>query len=231
MEDTIGRRGILRAAGAALALTVALSLAPRALMADGPTPLTPGSLAAILPLPIGKKLTAFSKNAIGGTAQAQVAVKVCQGQITEEMTNLYLRVKIDPGPCDEGFSKQVLNGYLIASSNVIRRRPDLRGSFDGQWRLVDLNGNTLAAGDWSGTVGAGSHREPGAKDCEHCSDPEHYEGKLDGKVLVQGPYAGALIRATFAGTGPLQPNTAQRISFEGVVISECIPATAAGIVP
>jgi hypothetical protein len=231
MENTIGRRSILRAAGAALAMTVALSLAPRALLAAGPTPPTVDSLAAVLPLPIGKKLTAFSKNGNGATAQTQVAVKVCQGQITEEMTNLYLRAKIDPGPCDEGFSKAVLNGYLIATSNVIRRRPDLRGAFDGQWRLVDASGSVLALGDWSGTVGVGSHRSPGAKDCEHCSDPEHYEGKLDGKVVVHGPYAGSLIRATFAGTGPLQPNTAQRISFEGVVISECIPASMVPVNP
>jgi hypothetical protein len=231
METTIRRRGFLRGAGAALALTMAVAVAPGALFADGAHALATSSVEPSLLLPIGRKLTAFSKNAAGETGQAQVALKICQGQITEEMNNLALRVKIEPGPCDEGFSKAVLNGYRVATSKEIRRRPDLRGSFDGQWRLISAAGALLAAGDWSGTVGVGTHREPGTKDCEDCSEPRHYEGKLDGKVAVQGPYYGALIRATFAGTGPLQPNTPQRISFEGVVISECVPATAAALTP
>ena len=58
-----------------------------------------------------------------------------------------------------------------------------------------------------------------------------------GRVLVPGPYTGAQIRASLAGAsakagtnvpapGGLQPATGQKISIEGVVVSECLPLTA-----
>ena len=114
---------------------------------------------------------------------------------------------------DTGFSKAVLNGYLVAYNNVLRRRSDRRGCWDGRWRLLAANGTLLAAGDWSGTVGVNSNRLPGAASLASCADPYRYEGKLDGKVYVSGPYAGAQICATLTGTGPMQPNTPQKISL------------------
>jgi hypothetical protein len=218
MMNGTGIRNSLRLAGAAVALTLAVSAAPQAVFADGPiaTHLT------IAPLPIGKKLTAFSKNAYpGATGPAQVSVKNCLGQITQEFDNLYMRVRVTPGPCDEGFSKSVLNGYLISYTDVTRRLPDLRGHFEGNWRLIRPDGFVLANGTWRGTVGVGTHRAPGTDGCEDCKEPLHYEGEMTGRVLVPGSYYGASIRATLAGTGPMQPWTAQRISIEGVVVSNC----------
>src|ERR1051325_7462840 len=130
---------------AAIALTVALSSASPAVLAADPVSPNP----AVIYLPIGKKLTAFSKNAEGATVQAYGTPKVCHGQVTQEMNNLYLRVKVVPGPCDEEFSRAVLNGYLIAYTNVTRRLPDLRGYFDGRWRLIRADGFVLADGVWS----------------------------------------------------------------------------------
>ena len=86
-----------------------------------------------------------------------------------------------------------------------------------------IAGVALAQGDLSGMVGCGSHRAPGTAPFEDCHEPEHYEGKIAGHVVLQGPYSGADICATLAGTGPLQPNTPQLMSIEGVMFSRCLP--------
>src|SRR5713226_1602704 len=102
----------LRIAGAALALTLALSLIPLRVFAQ-PLAVNPDSVGTIpnpipTPLPIGEKLTAFSKDAYGESLQAQVILRQCSGQITEEIVGLPLRMKLLPHLCDEGFSRAVL---------------------------------------------------------------------------------------------------------------------------
>jgi len=120
-----------------------------------------------------------------------------------------------------------LNGYVIGSVDIVRRRDDLRGFFSGRWQLLSSSGAVLAAGEMDGTVGCGTHRPPGTAPCEECHDPLHYEGRLTGTVLVQGPLQRAQICATLAGAGSLQPNAPQRMSIEGIVISRCVPITLA----
>jgi hypothetical protein len=212
----------LRLAGAAFALAMALTPLPRAAAAPAPAVGPAPSLPIILPLPTGKKVTAFSKYAIGAADQGQVVTKICSGQLTEEISNLYVKFQVAPWQCDEGFSKSTLNGTLQCWVNIIRRKADLRGCFSGRWRLLSSTGAVLADGTMEGTVGCGSHRPPGTPGFENCSEPKHFEGKMTGRVLV-GAYQGAEICATLAGTGPLQPATPQMMSVEGVVISACIP--------
>jgi hypothetical protein len=219
-------RNPLRLAGAALALTLAVLTVPVRVSASdalavAPTPGIVAQPLPIPPIPIGKKLTAFSKDARGETAQAQVLTTQCSGQLVEEISNLPVKVLLRPGPCDEGFSKDVLNGTLLCSVNITRRKIDLRGCFSGRWTLLSASGAALAQGAMNGTVGCGTHRSPGTPPCEECHEPKHYEGFMTGQVLI-GPYKGAEICATLAGTGPLQPSTPQQMSIEGVVISNCI---------
>jgi hypothetical protein len=170
-----------------------------------------------------KKLTIFSKNAEGSTDAAQLGHMDCQGQVSETFCCLALEMGLSPGPCEDPSAAvtQQLKGRLHATLEVIRDRKNLRGCFTGNWQLLD--GNTvLAAGELSGTVGAGTHRSPAVPhDCEPCSVPDHYEGKLTGQVLLPGEFLGAEICATLAGTGPLEPSTRQLMAIEGVLISCC----------
>lgn len=218
-----------RLAGAAIALSLAssvislLAFAP-AVKADTPVA-APAAQPALPPiaLPVGKQLIALSKNARGEAGPAQVVVKVCHGQLTDEINSLFVKFAlVSHPPCDEGFSKDVLNGTLECFLTVIRRRNDLRGCFSGRWRLLSASGSVLAAGDMEGTVGSGTHRNPGTAPCEECKDPRHYEGRMNGQVM-QGHFQGAQICATLAGTGPLQPALPQQMSIEGVIIAACIP--------
>jgi hypothetical protein len=225
-----GGRHSLRLA-AALALTMALSTIPLRALAQGSPTVAPNPGVVVPPIPIlppGNLITAFSKDAIGETPQARIDFKICHNQITEEITGLSFRLKLTPGPCDESFSRAVLNGLLVGTVDIVRRHDDLRGCFTGKWQLLSSSGAVLAAGEMDGTVGCGSHRPPGTAPCEECHDPMHYEGRLTGTVLLQGAYQQGQICATLAGTGPLQPNTVQRMSIEGIVISRCVPTTPAG---
>ena len=215
------RRDPLRIAGAALALTLALSMLPLRAFAADAVAVNPVAVTVPPLIPIGDRVTAFSKDAVGQTAQAQVITRACQGQISEQINHLAFRMKISPGPCDEGFSREVLNGYLIGTVDIVRRKSDLRGCFAGTWQIISPSGVLLAQGDLSGTVGCGSHRAPGTAPLEDCHEPKHFEGKFAGHVVLQGPYNGADICATLAGTGPLQPNTTQLMSIEGVMFSRC----------
>jgi hypothetical protein len=214
-------------AGAALALTLVLSLPVRVLAdevhAEIPT-LHPGVLQTPVPpfVPPGKKLVGLSKDAFGAAGQGQVAVKVCHNQVTEEINGLTVTFKLLPGPCDEECSKTDLNGILVCTVNVLRRKPDLRGCFSGRWYLTLPNGGILAFGTLDGTVGCGTHRGPGTAPCEECHEPKHFEGRLEGRVL-RGKCEGATLCATLAGTGPLQPSTAQQMTIEGIVITNCAP--------
>jgi hypothetical protein len=214
----------LRLIGAALILTMALAAVPLRAFADGTTALTPVALEppviAAPVLPVGKNLVAFSKNAVGQSAQAQVVTKICHNLVTQEMTNLYVKYQITSGPCDEACSRDELNGTLVCYLNITRRMTDLRGCFSGQWQLLAPSGAVLAAGGMEGTLGCGTHRPPGGGPCEECKEPRHYEGKMTGKVLL-GKCQGAEICATLAGTGPLQPQTPQLMSIEGVAIDAC----------
>jgi hypothetical protein len=167
-----------------------------------------------------RKLTAFSKDAVGRTNDVK-PTETCKYPPTDEICFLLFEMRFTPGLCDEGFSQQQLNGILHGNVTVIRLRDGLRGCFAGQWRLLDGHGAVLAAGELSGTVGAGTHRPPGADPCEHCSIPPHYEGRLTGQVMVRGEFEGAEVCATLAGTGPLEGATDQRMSIEGVLISPC----------
>jgi hypothetical protein len=208
----------------AFALTMALSsVALRAAAAPAPSVAPAPDLPIVLQLPTGKKLTAFSKYAIGAADHAPIVTKVCGGQVTEEISNLYVKFQVAPWQCDEGFSKDRLNGTMQCWVNIIRRKADLRGCFSGRWRLLSSTGLAIAEGTMEGTVGCGSHRPPGTPGLENCSEPKHFEGKMTGRVLLTGAYQGAEICATLAGTGPLQPATPQQMSLEGVVISACVP--------
>jgi hypothetical protein len=220
-----GTRDSVRIA-AALALTMALSTVPLRAFAQGPPTVAPNPGVVVPPIPIlppGNLITAFSKDAIGETPQARIDFKVCHNQITEEISGLSFRLTITPGPCDESFSRALLNGTLVCTVDIVRRRDDLRGCFSGKWQLLSSSGALLAAGEMDGTVGCGTHRPPGTAPCEECHDPMHYEGRLTGTVLLQGAYQQGQICATLAGTGPLQPSTVQRMSIEGIVISRCVP--------
>jgi hypothetical protein len=216
-----GRREPLRIAGAALALTLALSTLPLRAFAGPTVAINPVGVTVPPLVPIGDRITAFSKDAVGETSQAQVIVRTCQNEISEQINHLAFRMKISPGPCDEGFSREVLNGYLIGSVDIVRRKSDLRGCFAGTWQIISFSNVLLAQGDLSGTVGCGTHRAPGTAPFEDCHEPRHYEGKFAGHVVMQGPYYGADICATLAGTGPLQPNTQQLMSIEGAMFSRC----------
>jgi hypothetical protein len=167
-----------------------------------------------------RKLTAFSKDVVGRTNDVR-PTETCKNPPTDEICFLLVEARLEPGPCDDGFSKQQLNGILHANVTVIRLRDGLRGCFEGQWRLLDDQGAVLAAGELSGTVGAGTHRPPGADPCEHCSIPPHYEALLTGQVMVRGEFEGAELCATLAGTGPLEGGREQRMSIEGVLVSPC----------
>lgn len=224
-----GTRDRLRI-GAALALTMALSTIPVHAFAQGNPTVAPNPV-VVPPIPVlppGNLITAFSKDAIGETPQAPINFKICHNQITEEISGLSFRLNLTPGPCDESFSRAVLNGTLVCTVDIVRRQADLRGCFSGKWQILSSSGAVLAAGEMDGTVGCGTHRSPGATPCEECHDPMHYEGKLSGTVLLQGAYQQAQICATLAGTGPLQPNAPQRMSIEGVVISRCVPNSPLG---
>ncbi len=227
-----GSRDPLRLAGAALALMLALSALPSRAFADpavAPNPLPGSVLQPPVPvLPPGNQITAFSKDAVGETPQAPISYKICHNQITDEITGLTFRLKLTPGPCDETYSRALLNGSLVCSVDVIRRHADLRGCFSGKWQILSLSGAVLAQGQMDGTVGSGSHRPPGTAPCEECHDPMHYEGRLVGTVLMQGPLQQGQICATLAGTGPLQGSMPQRMSIEGVIISRCLPTAAGG---
>jgi hypothetical protein len=170
-----------------------------------------------------KKLTIFSKNAEGRTGAAQVSHMECQGQASERFCCLVLEMKLAAGPCEDPNSKitSQLNGELHGTVEVIRDHRNARGCFAGNWQLIQ--GQTvLAAGEVSGTVGAGTHRVPGVPhDCERCSVPDHYEGRMTGQVLIPGEFLGAEICATLAGTGPLAPTHPQRMAIEGVLVSCC----------
>jgi hypothetical protein len=174
-----------------------------------------------------KKLAILSWQVEGDAARAQVAIKECEDQKTEEFCCLTLaNMSLRPGPCADG-SLGHLAGRFGGTVEVLRRQDNSRGCFSGRWQLVaDAPPSTppavLAAGELSGTVGCGTHRTPVThQDCERCAVPEHYEGKLTGQVLVAGPLFGSEICATLAGLGPLMPDHRQRIVIEGVVIQCC----------
>src|SRR5438876_3826575 len=141
-----GRRDPLRIAGAALALTLALSTLPLRSLAADPVAISPSAVGVTIPplIPVGDRITAFSKDAVGETSQAQVITRTCQNQISEQINHLSFRMKLSPGPCDEGFSREVLNGYLIGSVDIIRRKSDLRGCFAGTWQIISFSNVLLA---------------------------------------------------------------------------------------
>ena len=94
-----GRRDPLRIAGAALALTLALSTLPLRSLAADPVAISPSAVGVTIPplIPVGDRITAFSKDAVGETSQAQVITRTCQNQISEQINHLSFRMKLSPG--------------------------------------------------------------------------------------------------------------------------------------
>jgi hypothetical protein len=201
----------------AIALILVSVLLQAYVSAAAPRRATPGAQAPAPAPPCGRKLTALSKSARGRADQGEITT-ICSNPATEQICNLRIKFDLQAGKCDEARS---LTGTLFADVTVVRRRSDARGCFTGQWQLIGQRGAVIAAGDLSGTVGAGTHRQPATSDCEPCSVPRHYEGKLTGQVLGADQNEHAEICATIAGNGPLQPRTDQQIAIEGVVITPC----------
>jgi hypothetical protein len=108
-----------------------------------------------------KKLTIFSKNAEGQTGTGQTGQMICQDQVSDTFCCLTLDMGISPGPCEDPSSAitRQLNGTLHAIVEVIRDQKNRRGCFSGNWQLSGRSG-VVAAGELSGTVGAGTHRSP-----------------------------------------------------------------------
>lgn len=176
-------------------------------------------------------------NLVGEGAEFRSPLTNSSGSCGEDPHNL---VRCDEAP--------ELRGHLIARVDVRTQRHTsckARGSWDGDFRIVDPLGTVLAGGDLVATMGMGTHRESCegescGKKCETCHDAQVInhafdwqigsEGTLKGTV-VAGRYAGCTLTASFQGDftangdsrGPQAPKEAWKYcgTLEGVLECRC----------
>lgn len=190
-------------------------------------------------LPFCEFGTTGCNNLVGNDANFRGALTASNGRCGEDPLNLV--------PCDEAPD---FIGTLVATVDVRTQRHTpckARGSWDGDFRILDALGLPFATGDLVATMGMGTHRpachgSTCSKTCETCHDAQRNdvdfswrigsEGTLKGRVQ-SGRYAGCSFTASFQGDftangdsrGPQTPNPSWKYcgTFEGVLECPCPP--------
>lgn len=153
------------------------------------------------------------------------------------------------GRCDEAPS---LDGTIVIEGEFTFRRQGpciLRGCWSGDFKLITLDGATVASGTARGTLGTGTHRAAGAlcldaclPDCERCyavafvpfgafdgNWEVHLEGCLEGAVTV-GEFESSAFCVNIAGilTTPgtvVGPDSVEEWRYcgtaDGVLLAKC----------
>lgn len=191
-------------------------------------------------LPICEFGVTGCNNLVGNDADFRGAITSSGGRCGEDPQNLV--------PCDEAPD---FLGTLVATVDVRTQRHTpckARGSWDGDFRILDALGLPFASGDLVATMGMGTHRPACnssvcSETCEACHDARVIstetfdweigsEGTLKGRVQ-SGKYAGCAFTASFQGDftangdsrGPQAPNTTWKYcgTIEGVLECPCPP--------
>lgn len=177
-------------------------------------------------------------NLVGNDANFRGPLRSSDGRCSDGPDGLVV-------PCDEAPD---FVGTLVATVDVRTQRHTsckARGSWEGDFRILDRNGLPFASGDLVATMGMGTHRpacdgDTCSQTCESCHDARRNdidfsweigsEGTLKGRVQ-SGKYAGCSFTASFQGDfnangdsrGPQVPNDTWKYcgTIEGVLECPC----------